>query len=93
MSFCYSFDFSYLSLSLFYKSYLARYGALSEDVYCLNLQNDTFRCVVNDDFSMLWHRRLGHISQQRIKQLVNDGVLSTLDFTDYKICIDYTKGK
>jgi len=42
---------------------------------------------------MLWHRRLGHISKERIKRLVNDGVLSTLDFTDCDTCVDYIKGK
>ena len=31
---------------------------------------------------MLWHRRLGHISIERMKKLVNEGVLSTLDFAD-----------
>ena len=77
---------------------------MSDGLYCLNVQNDTSltamhvhagtkRCVVNEDSSMLWHRRLGHMSQERIKRLVDDGVLSTLDFTDYEICIDYIKGK
>ncbi|KAL4380068.1 hypothetical protein GQ457_02G020870 [Hibiscus cannabinus] len=31
--------------------------------------------------STLWHRRLGHISIERTKILVNGGVLNTLDFT------------
>lgn len=42
---------------------------------------------------MLWHRRLGHISIERIKKLVNDGVLSTLDYLDFETCIDCIKGK
>ena len=42
---------------------------------------------------MLWHRRLGYISIDRIKRLVNDGVLSTLDYTDFEICVDCIKGK
>ena len=32
---------------------------------------------------MLWHRRLGHIPIERMKKLVNDGVLSTLDFANF----------
>ena len=48
---------------------------------------------MNKDSSMLWHRRLGHISIQRIKRLANDGVLSTLDFTDFHTYVDYIKGK
>ena len=104
MSLGYSFIFSDLSLSLFYKFDLVRDGTLFDGLYCLNLQNDTFlntihihagtkHCVVNEDSFKLWHCRLGHISQQRIKWLVNNGVLSTLDFTNYETCIDYIKGK
>ncbi|RVW41039.1 Retrovirus-related Pol polyprotein from transposon TNT 1-94 [Vitis vinifera] len=36
---------------------------------------------------------LGHISIDRIKRLVNDGILSTLDFTDFETCVDCIKGK
>ena len=42
---------------------------------------------------MLWHRRLGHISIEIIKKLVNDGVLSTLDFADFETCVNCIKGK
>ncbi|RVW50232.1 Retrovirus-related Pol polyprotein from transposon TNT 1-94 [Vitis vinifera] len=51
------------------------------------------RCVVKEDSSTLWHRRFGHISIDRIKRLVNDGVLSTLDFTNFETCVDCIKGK
>ena len=39
------------------------------------------RSVMNEEYSLLWHQRLGHISIQRIKRLVNEGVLRSLDFT------------
>jgi len=42
---------------------------------------------------MLWHQRLGHISIERIKRLVKDKVLNTLDFGNFKICMEYIKGK
>ena len=42
---------------------------------------------------MLWHRRLGHISIERMKKLVNDGVLSTLDFADFETCVNCIKDK
>ena len=38
-------------------------------------------------------QRLGHISIDRIKILVKDGVLSTLDYTDLETCVDCIKGK
>ena len=78
VSFGYSFNFLDMSLSLFYKSDLVGYGAQSNGLYCLNLQNNASlnmmhvhagmkHCVVNKDSSMLWHRRLRQISLQRIK--------------------------
>ena len=46
------------------------------------------RCNINEDSSMLWNRRLGHISIDRIKKLVKDGALSTLDYTNLETCVD-----
>ena len=59
----------------------------------MHVNAGTKRCVMNEDSSMLWHHRLGHISQEWIKRLVDDGVFSTLDFIDYETCIDCIKGK
>ena len=87
---------------LFYKSKLIGYGTLSDGLFSLNLQNDsthtvmhiqigTKRRVINNDSSILWHRWLGHISIDRIKRLVNDGVLSNSNFTDFDTCTDCIK--
>ena len=51
------------------------------------------QCIMNEDSSILWHLRLGHISIDRIKRLVNNKVLNTLDFTDFNTCIDCINGK
>ena len=51
------------------------------------------QCIMNEDSSILWHQRLGHISIDRIRRLVNDKVLNTLDFADFDTCIDCIKGK
>ena len=69
----YSFSFYETSFSLFYKSNLVGNGTLSNGLFSINLQNDTTnntmhvhigtkQCVMNEDFSMLWHLRLRHIS-------------------------------
>jgi len=50
-------------------------------------------CVVNEESSMLWYQRLGHISIEIIKRLVNEEVLSALDFADFETCVDCIKGK
>ena len=102
--FGYSLNFSEKSFSLFYKSEYVGNGILSNGLYCINLQNNvtydsmhvhtgTKRCVVNEDSSKLWHRRLGHISIDRIKRLVNEGILNTLDFSDFETCVDCIKRK
>lgn len=59
----------------------------------MHVQAGTKRCVMNESSSTLWHRRLGHISFERVKRLVKDGILSTLDFTESETCIDCIKGK
>jgi hypothetical protein len=51
------------------------------------------RSLVDENFAWLWHMRFGHISIERIKRLVNDGVLQTLDFTNFGTCVDCIKGK
>lgn len=77
---------------------------MSNGLHCINLQNNvtydsmhvhtgTKRCVINEDSSKLWHWKLRHISIERIKTLVNEGGLNTLDFTDFETCVDCIKGK
>jgi hypothetical protein len=48
---------------------------------------------MNQSSALLWHRRFGHISIERIKRLVNDGVLKTLDFTKLWYLCGLHKGK
>ena len=102
--FGYSFNFSDPVVKLFYKSDLVGNGGMSDDLFQIYLQDNASynamhvqagikRCVMNESSSILWHRRLGHISQSRIKMLVNDGVLNALDFTDFDTCIACIKGK
>jgi len=102
--FGYSFNFKDTLFELFYNSECVRNGILSDDLYLFGLQNYVIyismhvqnsikRCNINEKSSMLWHQRLGHISIERIKRLVKDGVLNTLDFADFKIYVDCIKGK
>ena len=75
---------------------------LSDGIFSINFQNNATNnvlhvhggstCfVINKVPSILWHRRLEHICFRRIKRLVNDGVLRTLDFTDFETCVNYIK--
>ena len=102
----YSFNFSSICFSLYYISDIVGNGILSHSLFRINLQNNATyttlhvqnnagvkRCVMNEESSMLWHRRLGHTFIQRTKRLVNDGVLGAPDFTDFETCVDCIKGK
>ena len=80
-------------------------GKLTDGLYCLSLDpkcahslttthnNINNISVLKNHSSSLWHRRLGHISIERLKRLVKDGVIQTLDFTDFDTCLGCIKGK
>nr|KAJ0220159.1 hypothetical protein LSAT_V11C200069570 [Lactuca sativa] len=53
----------------------------------------TKRKLNNENSATLWHKCLGRISKMRIDRLVSDEVLSNLNFTDLKICVECIKGK
>jgi len=102
--FGYSFNFKDTLFELFYSFECVGNDILSDGLYLLGLQNYVTyssmhvqtgikRCNINENSSMLWHQRLGHVSIERIKRLVKDGVLNTLDFANFKTCVDCIKGK
>ena len=42
---------------------------------------------------MLWHKCLGHISNQHIQRLVSEGILDPLDLSNFQVYIECIKGK
>ena len=97
-------NFKDIGFTLLIKSEVIGYGILCDGLYSVQLQDNNAynslsitagikRSVMNEESSLLWHRGLGHISIQRIKRLVNEGVLSSLDLTDFETCLDCIKGK
>ena len=106
LPFGFGFNFLGTYFHLLKDSVIVGDGILDDGMFKLHL-NPTFdfnlmtmhgnigvkRSALNEQSSMLWHRRLGHISIERIKRLVNDGALEALDFTDFGTCVDYIKGK
>ena len=59
----------------------------------VNTVSSSKRLRLNKKSSTLWHKRLGHISRQRMKRLIKDEILSNLDFLDFDTCVDCIKGK
>ena len=81
-------------------------GALIEDLYRFNLDvmfaESLFnieqsigkkRSAYNENSAFLWHKRLGHISKERVMRLIKNDILPQLDFTDWDICVECIKRK
>ena len=101
----YSFHFGGGKVDIFSNSVLIGNGVLFGNLYSLSLHHGPLcdssyvnfvigckRARMNLS-SMLWHKRLGHISRQRLERLVRDDVLSNLDFSDFETCVVCLKGK
>ena len=102
----YTFKFGNGCFSLFKNNYLIGSGVLYDGLYKLNLDNlfaetlltlhhnvGTKRGLTNECLAFLWHKRLGHISKERLERLVKNEILPDLDFTDFGVCVDCIKGK
>ena len=96
----YSFHFGGGKMDIFSHPVLIGNGVLFGNLYSLSLHHGPLcdsssinsivgckRARMNLSSSMLWHKRLGHISRQRLKRLVRDGVLSNLDFLDLRLVL------
>uniref|UniRef100_A0A2N9IDU9 Integrase catalytic domain-containing protein n=1 Tax=Fagus sylvatica TaxID=28930 RepID=A0A2N9IDU9_FAGSY len=100
----FGFHFGNKRFALYFGSREIASGALCDGLYKLDLDpnypssHKVFATIgskrVNDEFSsMLWHRRLGHISRERMERLTRNGILDSLDFSDFHTCVDCVKGK
>jgi len=78
-------------VSLFQNSNIICSGFLIDNLYKLDLNfcNEILQTSsrgtkrkLNENSASLWHKRLGHISKQRIQRLMVDGILEPLDLKD-----------
>ena len=71
-----------------YKNNVFYFKAHSQNgLYMINLRDDNDREIyhINSDIDQtyLWHCRLGHINENRIKKLITDGSLESFDFKSF----------
>ena len=98
--------FSSGQLSLLLNFITVGFGILCDGLYKISLNHEfaqalitlhsnvgSKRGLINENSSILWHKRLGHISRERIERLMNEGILQNLDFIDFQVCLDCIKGK
>ena len=80
------------------------YGVLIDGLYQLSLvvngeyilhtdKATSKRSRIQERSFMLWHKRLGHISRERVERLIKNDILPSLDFEDMEICVDCIRGK
>lgn len=100
----FTFHFGNGHVSLYCNSLLVGSSTLSDGLYMVVLHSDfggsssqvpnanvvvgSKRARLNEKSSMLWHKRLGHISRERIQRLIKDDILHDLDFSDFGTCIE-----
>lgn len=48
---------------------------------------------LNENSAILWHKRLRHISKQRIQTLMSECILGSLDLLDFQVYIKCIKNK
>ena len=61
------------------------YLAPNNEYSCMHIENIVSkRFFIKEKFSLLWHKGLGHISNE---------ILPSLDFVDLDICVDCIRGK
>ena len=77
----------------FYYSFQQSLITLHGDVPYGHVHVRTKGGMVKKNSSMPLHRRLGHISKRKIRRLVGEGVLCTLDFTVTLECAAWTASR
>ncbi|KAK8946897.1 hypothetical protein KSP39_PZI006794 [Platanthera zijinensis] len=94
------------SIDISYESQVIGHCSLSNGLYSLclaptNIYATTYnvervtakRPLIKEQSSMLWHKRLGHISRERVERLIKENILPALDFSDLEACVDCCRGK
>ena len=65
----------------------------SASLMCVHHNIGIKRSMANENSAYLWHKRLGHISKERLQRLVKKEILPNLEFTNLGLCVDCIKGK
>ena len=69
-------------------------------IYILDQTTDVFHVnnnkkikVGDKDQTYLWHCRMGHINEKRIKKLIKNGTISPFDYESFETCESCLIGK
>ena len=97
--FRFNFKFRYGYFSLYKTTSFIGSDTLIDGLYKLKLDNIFIESLLtichnigikhslpNENSAYLWHKRLDHISKERLERLVKNEILSYLDFTNLDTC-------
>ena len=60
----------------------------------LNVESHGTKCKIdNNNLEALWHKLLGCISKNSVELLVSDGILVSIDLTNFDVCVKCVKDK
>ena len=93
LGFSFTFTFGRSKISMTLNSQVIGYGILVDGLYKLSLNNVAKRSKVEEKSFSLWHKRLGHISRERVERLTKANILPSLDVDDLGTCVDCIRGK
>ena len=68
-------------------------GKKTSILYMISSPKDTIAIAKASTDKSLWHRRLGHMSEKRMKMLSSKGKLPKLKSVDFDMCESYILGK
>jgi len=101
--FGFSCSFGNNKISLYQNLNLIGFGSLIDNLYMLDVNcsyNEILQAnsrgtkkKLKENLATLWHKRLGHISKQRIQRLVSNEILEPLDLSDFEVYVECIKGK
>ena len=96
--FGFSCSFGNNKVSLYQNSNLIGSGSLIDNLYMLDVNcsyNEILQTnsrgtkrKLKENSTTLWHKRLGHISKQRIQRLVSDEILEPLDLSNFEVYVE-----
>ena len=101
----FSFTFCSRKISMALNSQVIGHGILFDGLYKLSLTSNNLassfvvennvakRSKVEEKYFSLQHKRLGHISRERVERLTKTNILPSLNFDDLGTCVDCIRGK
>lgn len=69
-------------------------GTIATYEETLNVESHGTKHKIDDKNSgELWHKHLGYISKNKVERILSDGILDSIDLTNFDVCVECVQGK